>query len=555
MSPDVVAAQAWQFAQQGLAALQLGQTHAAIACYQHSLALAPNNPDVLHAIGVLLMRQLKIDASLRLLERAVELTQGQVPAIKQNYGWALSLLMVPLPSSSSIERAELAIRLRMLRDCIERIVGSDGTSAAPLARLSADEIGLLRAALRGGLAAVLEPQQLKSMAQWLWADAARAPLDDDGIEFVGYARAEIGLGENLRSLIRAVASTSLAPQVSASATEVPRGVRCDDASIDGFIDGRGFATRIVCVNPDRLSLAIEQHTLCRYPQAYRVGFWFWELEQIPRYWVEQAQWFDEIWAATDFVADAIRRDVTERPVVKIRTPVAVPILERAYTRAEFGLRENCCLFMFSFAYASFATRKNPAATIRAFRVAFPLGTESVQLLIKSSQSEFYAAQRDALVALAAADSRIIFLDQHLTRAQFNGLQSTIDCYISLHRCEGLGLGLAECMAQGKPVIATAYSGNLEFMNHDNSMLVDYHLIPVREGEFPDYIGQVWAEPSVEHAASLMRSVYSRPQRAAEMGQVGARYIAEHFSPNATGLSILERYNSIRALRGKSPVNV
>jgi hypothetical protein len=78
------------------------------------------------------------------------------------------------------------------------------------------------------------------------------------------------------------------------------------------------------------------------------------------------------------------------------------------------------------------------------------------------------------------------LDRVLSNADVFGLQRVCDAYVSLHRSEGLGLGMAECMAQGKPVIATAYSGNLEFMTESNSCLVDYALVPVRPGEYIDY---------------------------------------------------------------------
>ena len=92
-----------------------------------------------------------------------------------------------------------------------------------------------------------------------------------------------------------------------------------------------------------------------------------------------------------------------------------------------------------------------------------------------------------------------------------------DCYVSLHRAEGFGLTMAEAMAIGKPVIATGYSGNVDFMSGENSYLVDYALgrvgpdceIYPPEGE--------WAEPSIEHAAELMRRVRDEPAEAAAKG--------------------------------------
>jgi|GEM_PF-1091313 len=437
----------------------------------------------------------------------------------------------------------------ILRTFVDRTLASE-LAVNPLApHVSVDGVDIFKRALRGGLGSALDKRQLLRIEQLTRETPGRQPLIEDGIEFIGFARAESGLGENLRALVRASATTELASVISVSDVDIDSGIRNADTSMSAYMDGRMFQTRVICVNPDLLGEAFHHDGYGRYADAYRIGFWFWELERIPRMWVDHARLVDEIWVATDFVASAVRQDVTDRPVIKIRTPVTVPMLDRAYTRTEFGLREGCCLFMFSFAFGSFSTRKNPEAAVRAFRQAFPLGTEDVQIVIKTSQSELYANARDVLMALAGGDPRIVLVNRYMSRAELIGLQSAIDCYVSLHRSEGLGLGLAECMAQGKPAIATAYSGNLEFMNSDNSLLVDYTLVPVREGEYPDYEGQVWADASVEHAAIQMQKVYQDRELARRIGQSGAQYIARHFSHEAIGRDILRRYKEIN--RGRN----
>jgi glycosyltransferase involved in cell wall biosynthesis len=436
----------------------------------------------------------------------------------------------------------------MLRIFVDRVINAPSAPNPLAPHLGADGVDVLKRALRGGLGSTLDKAQLQRITQLTRADVSSQPLIAEGIEFIGFARAESGLGENLRALVRAAATTPLEALVSATDVDIDAGIRNADISVDHYMDGRMFRTRVICVNPDMLGEAFHHDGFGRYPDAYRVGFWFWELERIPRMWVDHARLVDEVWVATDFVADAVRRDVCDRPIVKIRTPVITPTLDRVYSRSEFGLREDGCLFMFSFAYGSFATRKNPEAVILAFRRAFPLGTEHVQLVVKTSQSELYATARANLTALAAADSRIVFINSYLSRKALIGLQSTIDCYLSLHRSEGLGLGLAECMTLGKPVIATAYSGNLEFMNADNSYLVDFKLIPVREGEYPDFKGQVWADASVEHASTHMKNVYNDHSQAVRIGLAGKNYLAQYFNHQAVGQAILDRYATIQRIR-------
>ena len=435
-----------------------------------------------------------------------------------------------------------------MRSFVERAISSSSAPNPLAPHLGGDGIDVLKRALRGGLGSKLDKSQLLRIAQLIQDRSDSQPLIAEGIEFIGFARAESGLGENLRSLVRATATTTLSASVSVADVDIDSGIRNSDSSVALCMDGRMFRTRVICVNPDILGEAFHHDGFGRYRDAYRVGFWFWELERLPRMWVDHAKLVDEIWVATDFVAEAVRRDVRDRPVIKIRTPVITPILDRAYARNEFGLRDDCCLFMFSFAYGSFATRKNPEAVILAFRRAFPLGTEQVQLVIKTSQSELFATAKINLAALAAGDTRIVFINSYLSRKQLIGLQSTIDCYLSLHRSEGLGLGLAECMALGKPAIATAYSGNLEFMNAENSLLVDFKLIPVRQGDYPDFEGQVWADASVDHAATHMQTIYADRTRAAEVGLAGKNFVAQHFNYQTVGQSILSRYAAIQRLR-------
>jgi glycosyltransferase involved in cell wall biosynthesis len=432
--------------------------------------------------------------------------------------------------------------LRQIDVAVDRML-RDTKPPNPLAlTVESDGVDFLKRSLRGGLGTKLTPVTLKRIVAIAQNVEEDEPLSAEGLEYVGFARAESGLGENLRALVRATQTTPI--PVSVTDVDIDSGIRNADTSMSPLIDRARYKTRIVCVNPDLLGEAFRDDGFARAKDAYRIGFWFWELERLPRHWVETAQLVDEVWVATQFVADAVRRDVFDRPVHKIRTPVQRPTLSKTYSRTEFGLSESACLFMFSFAYGSFATRKNPEAVVRAFRVAFPRGTEDAQLVIKSSQSELFPEIRRRLHELANGDKRIVFLDTYLSRDTVYGLQSCCDAYVSLHRSEGLGLGLAECMSQAKPVIATNYSGNCEFMDASNSMLVDYKLVPVREGEYPDWKDQVWAEANVEHAAVHMQRVFDDRLFAGHLGERASMHMAEHFSFQAVGKSISARFHAI-----------
>jgi glycosyltransferase involved in cell wall biosynthesis len=122
--------------------------------------------------------------------------------------------------------------------------------------------------------------------------------------------------------------------------------------------------------------------------------------------------------------------------------------------------------------------------------------------------------------------------------------ATCDCYVSLHRSEGLGFTIAEAMSYGKPVIATGYSGNLTFMHEENSYLVPYVLTNVPPECDPYPAGALWAEPDLDRAAGFMRHVYENQDEARRRGQLARHDIVTHHSPDRTGEFITSRFAEI-----------
>ena len=143
--------------------------------------------------------------------------------------------------------------------------------------------------------------------------------------------------------------------------------------------------------------------------------------------------------------------------------------------------------------------------------------------------------------LADGDDRIIFVAEFFSREQVFGLQSIADAFVSLHRSEGFGLGLTESMYLGKPVIGTAYSGNLEFMDRDNSCLVDYELVPIRRGEYLFHDDRFrWAEPDVGQAAQYMERLADDKDFRVRIAARGQHDIQTRFTPTNTAALIRKR---------------
>ena len=416
--------------------------------------------------------------------------------------------------------------------------------------LEQDGPSFLKRALRLGLGTRMSPDTLRTVAELVTRAPGEAPtLSPDGLELIGFVRAENGLGESLRLLAR----SCLAVNLPIGLTNIPldMGMPQTDTRMDTFaVDQPTYRTRLICTNPDSLGEGNFVDGAFALPTAYNIGYWYWELENLPATWANAGRIIDELWVATEFVANAARKRI-DKPVVKITPPITQPKALRQYSRAEFGLPPDAFVFMFSFDFGSFPARKNPEAVVRAFKLAFPTATHAltergVRLVIKCQRAHTFPAARAALLAAIGDDTRIILLDRSLPRDAVTGLQTLIDCYVSLHRSEGLGLGMAECMALGKPVIATAYSGNMEFMNEDNSLLVDYSLTPVNEGEYLDWRDQRWADANVGQAASHMRRVFDDRKFSEALGRTAQQAVLTEFSPARVGERIRRRLDQINS---------
>ena len=364
-----------------------------------------------------------------------------------------------------------------------------------------------------------------------------------GINLVGYAHGEFGVAEVLRRYAHALQGGGVPFVVRNFATGVAS--RQGDRSMQRFLsqDCR-YDVNLFCINADQMPVAREQLGDAVFAGRYNIGCWFWELEKFPAQWHGAIDIVDEVWVSSPFVRDAIAA-CTDKPVHIV--PVALEVnLPAPASRSEFGLAEGVFLCLFSFDFNSFVVRKNPEGVIEAFRRAFADGRRDVRLLIKTTNGTRFPEALRALTALAAADGRIEVRDGFLDRRSMWALQASCDCYVSLHRSEGLGLGMAECMLLGKPVVATAYSGNLAFMDADNSCLVGYSLIPVREGEYPAWQDQHWAEPDLDQAAAYLRRLADDPLYARQVGENAKASVSQRLSAAASLAAVTARLADIRS---------
>ena len=249
--------------------------------------------------------------------------------------------------------------------------------------------------------------------------------------------------------------------------------------------------------------------------AYRIGYWAWELPDPPADWAGCDRNISEIWTPSTFSRSSLLKQ-SRRPITVV--PHQVP-LEAAHRR-DFGQPLTVLAMADS---RSSLSRKNPEGALRAFHAAF--GTSSSARLVLKLGGREDAWQGLAEVAgdlMAGSNIEIVrgFLDDTAMKA----LYRRSDIFLSLHRAEGFGLPMLEAMARGIPVVATGWSGNLEFMSAADSQLVPYRLVDVRDAS-GIYGGSCWAEPDVAHAASLLLRLASDPDHYARFAAAAHRRVA------------------------------
>jgi glycosyltransferase involved in cell wall biosynthesis len=366
------------------------------------------------------------------------------------------------------------------------------------------------------------------------AAVRQAPL---GVNLAGYIGAESGLGEAARASIRTLALAGIPTALN----DVPGVQRATDRSFTAFSADNPHPVNLVHLNADNMVPFRLARGRRYFHDRYSIGFWFWELSRFRHEWAGAFRVVDEVWAATRFARDAIRA-ASPVPVVRMPLPVAVPE-PAALGRAHFGLPERRFVFLFTFDVSSQVERKNPLAVVRAFQRS-GAASDGALLVLKFTNGHFNREAVDRLAA--AAGPGVVLFDGHMARPELNALVSACDCYVSLHRSEGFGLTMAEAMALGKPVVATAYSGNMDFMSPDTAALVGYRLVPLDRHHGPYPPGFEWAEPDVDGAAQAMRALASSRERAMELGRRGADAVRSILGPEAAAARYRRRLEAIRS---------
>jgi GT2 family glycosyltransferase/glycosyltransferase involved in cell wall biosynthesis len=370
------------------------------------------------------------------------------------------------------------------------------------------------------------------------ARAAEVLAKPFGINVFGPFAATSGLGTAARGLLAALQTLGVAIELHPFdvSRALPRITRAERERRPKY------RINLIMANADQMARLTSLYATGFFDDAYNIAVWAWELAAFRSDWHGSFAAVDEVWTNSDFEVASIGA-VSPVPVHKIRLPVEVASAPAAEGRDMFGIPRRRLVFLVAFDVGSTAARKNPRLVVDAFRAAFA-HDENVFLVIK-----FHASAVDPVItrqltqALRGAENVLVIADR-LSEPDMALLRAACDCFVSAHRSEGFGLNIAEFMALGKPVIATAYSGNLEFFDESVGYPIAYKLVEVESQVGPYMPHSVWAEPDRDSLICAFRQVYEDQPQAWARGRAGAARMREHFSPARIGQDIRRRLHEI-----------
>ena len=363
-----------------------------------------------------------------------------------------------------------------------------------------------------------------------------------GVNLVAYIRAEMALGVVGRGMAAAFESAGI-PFNVINLEAGNYSSHTDRSWSHKEVRRSDYDVTVVCVNPDNTFYLRTQAPLNVLGNRYVIGNWYWELPELPDEWLKEIEFTDEVWGASRFICEAVSRR-TSAPVVYM--PPVVSLTESAeLSRAQLGLPADRYLFLAMFDTNSVLQRKNPLGVLRAFKTAFPT-TDKTALVMKFNNPDYRQPLLQSVREEIAGREDVVLIDRIMPRNEVTSLIEACDCFVSLHRSEGFGLGPAEAMSLAKPAIVTNWSGSVDYMTADNSIAIDYEIVKLGQDYGPYKAHQTWAEPDVEQAAHWMKKLAHDPELGRRLGRRARETIQTQFSPRIVGALIRDRLQQIRA---------
>ncbi|WP_127793983.1 glycosyltransferase [Agromyces sp. LHK192] len=439
--------------------------------------------------------------------------------------WMLRPVLVGATATFSVAEYGLWQHRADLRAAFPDVLGIDGARYLSWVRVDPGARTVL-AQLAGDVATAVTSLVAEG-------ESAEPPARSSfGWSVVAYAASELGVGEAGRRMLTALEQSGVPSElVGVPLRNLSRQQHRPSRQVRREL---AFENAVVCVNADQVQ-QLDAVMGFADLRGWRTGLWFWELEEFPDHFRGAFAPFDEIWVASRFTQKAVQSK-TEKPVRLIPLPMDLPTEPTRFTRRSVGLPEDKHVFLTNFDYLSVYERKNPLGAIRAYIDAFS-PDDGAALVVKSINGHQRPLHAEHVRSAARGRPDIHFVDGYVTGAAMKAMIELSDAYVSLHRAEGYGLNMADAMARGTPVIATAYSGNMDFMDSSTAELIDFELVPVGPNAEPYDPRAVWAQADSEAASASMRRLFEDRVGAAALAGRAAAHVQHYFSHERVGRQV------------------
>lgn len=378
--------------------------------------------------------------------------------------------------------------------------------------------------------------EYKSYTHMLGAGTIRPEeiTSNNGFHLIGYFDSVAGTAMVARSFCNVLNSTGI-PYSDTVLKDAATAINDTQNNVYHLYhtDKPMYKNMIYFINADSMH-GIKQYYPHFFEDTYNIGVWWWEFDDY-FFFDDAFSYVDEVVVMSDFVKSAVAKVKPERVRITKMTYPFIPdwqlVADRKNIRRKYNLQEQEFAFFFNFDYMSSFERKNPIGVLNAFS-QFARNRVDVKLVLKTVNCNTDSDNKKLIEDFVQQNSlqdKIVFINDTLTRDEMITIINAMDCYISLHRSEGLGVGMMEAMYLGLPVIATAYGGNMDFMNDENAFLVPYSKVAVKNDFGPYKAGWMWAEPDIDIAKKYMEDVYNNHDLAKEKGLNGQKTIIEQYN--------------------------
>ena len=355
-------------------------------------------------------------------------------------------------------------------------------------------------------------------------------LSDDPVVVAGLFSTGSGIGQSARACYRAlerVGVNCFALDLSPKFNQVD--LDSDIPTIDTLPPGRE-GTIILHLNGPETQHGLYHAGLLLGRKWRVIGYWAWELQEPPQGWAHASQHLSEIWTPSEFVRESISA-IVDVPVRVVPHYISVPVVDRAGRNSDATEEDGLKFLTMADGFSSFH-RKNVFGAIQAYKNAFSDACGH-ELVIKCRNLDRYSDIQSSLKQQISDRRDITLMSETLREHHVWELMDSTDVVISLHRAEGFGLHLAEAMALGKVVVGTNWSGNLSFMNPDNSVLIPNELVEIEDptGVYKAYEGGLWAQANTEKASTELRTLASNAHLRTKLGEQAKKDICSRLSPS------------------------